>query len=488
MKLDRAIAAQRERLMALPPEGVAEALARMRWQYQRRPDQIPPDGDWAVWLIMAGRGWGKTRTAAETIREWAWERPKTRWLVAAPTYGDLVGVCFEGESGLLAVIPPELIAKYNKSEVTIRLKNGSLIVGISAEKPERFRGPQFHGGWLDELAAWQYGQEAWDLLNFGMRLGSRPRIIASTTPKPNPLMRDLVKRVGNDVVMTRGSSYANLSNLAPTFKAQILQYEGTTLGRQEIHAELIDPEESGVIKRSWLQKWPAEKPIPALEFVVYSLDTAYTEETRDKKTGDTDYTAGSVWGLFRDLKGQPNILLLDCWQERLGLPDLIDKTKRELKIHYGEDDSRPVIKPMFGSPKPHNAGRKPDVLVIEDKGSGISLRQMLLREGIAAYAYNPGRTKKLDRLHQVSPMFAHGMVWIPESRKNAGQFMSWAEPIIEQLCSYTGEGSIRHDDMMDSATQALRYLSDSHMISVTEKMLAEDYAEPERKLVNPYAA
>jgi predicted phage terminase large subunit-like protein len=467
---------------------LAAIVAQAKWTSARKPHQIIPEGDWwTVWLLMAGRGAGKTRTAAETIREWAWFQPRTRWLVSAPTYGDLVGVCFEGDSGLLAVIPPECIQKYNKSEMTLLLRNGSLITGISAEKPERFRGPQFHGGWLDELAAWQYADEAWDLLNFGMRLGKHPRIVASTTPKPMQLLRDLIKREGKDVTVTRASTYDNIDNLAPTFKAQILRYEGTTIGRQEIHAELIDLEEAGVIRRSWLQLWPASKPLPVFDFVVLSLDTAYTEETRDKKTGDADFTACTVWGLFRQGK-EYGILLLDAWQERLGLPDLIARVKRESKIHYGEDEDKPLITPLFGAQRQHGTGRKPDLIIIEDKGSGISLRQMLVREGIHAYAYNPGRTKKLDRLHQVSPLFANGVVWVPESNKKAGQPRSWCEPVIAQLCAYTGEGSIKHDDLMDSATQALRYLSDDNRLSTTEPMEDPDAPKKATRPHNPYAA
>jgi len=259
---------------------VEQAIAdwQMKWMVKRLPHQIPPKGaDWTIWLLLAGRGAGKTRTAAEVISAWAIMRPDTRWLVSAPTYSDLTGVCFEGESGLINVIPPDLIETYNRSEVEIKLINGSTLKGITAEKPERFRGPQFHGGWLDELAAWQRADEAFDLLSFGMRLGDHPRLICTTTPKPNTIIRNLLAREGKDVIVTRASTYENLANLAPTFRDQILRYEGTTIGRQEIHAEVIDPEEMGVIKRSWVKLWKGE--LPELEFIVMSLDTAFTEET-----------------------------------------------------------------------------------------------------------------------------------------------------------------------------------------------------------------
>jgi predicted phage terminase large subunit-like protein len=135
-----------------------------------------------------------------------------------------------------------------------------------------------------------------------------------------------------------------------------------------------------------------------------------------------------------------------------------------------------------------DSGRKPDVLLIEDKGSGISLRQTLGREGIIAAPYNPGRAGKLDRLHAVSPLFAAGRVWITESNKVPGQFVSWAEPMIEQLCTFSGNGSIPHDDMMDAAVQGLRYLADRDMIRVTRPEAPEPRQRDDRPKGNPYAA
>ena len=458
------------------------------WIAKRLDHQKPPDGDWwTIWLLLAGRGAGKTRTAAETLAFWAITQPSTRWLVSAPTYGDLTSVCFEGESGLLNVIPPELVETYNKTDVEITLINGSLIKGITAEKPERFRGPQFHGGWLDELAAWKRAEVAFDLLMFGMRLGSRPRLICTTTPKPNAIIRNLLKREGQDVSLTRASTYANLANLAPTFRDQILRYEGTTIGRQEIHGEVINPEEMGVVRRSWIKMWPAGRPLPELEFIVMSLDTAFTEATGSTVDGDADFSACAVWGIFSVTKERRDIILLDCWQDRLGFPDLIKRTKAELKAVYAPRE-RAIIKPLIGASYMEDSGRKPDVLLIEDKGSGISLRQTLARENIIAAPYNPGRAGKLDRLHAISPLFAAGRVWVTESAKVPGQFVSWAEPMIEQICTFSGEGSIPHDDMMDAAVQGLRYLADRDMIRVTRPEAPEPRATDDRVKDNPYAA
>jgi predicted phage terminase large subunit-like protein len=338
----------------------------------------------------------------------------------------------------------------------------------------------------DELAAWQYDQEAWDMIMFALRLGKRPRIVATTTPKPKALIRDLIARDGADVHVTRASTYENIANLAPTFQQQLLKFEGTTLGRQEIHAEVLNPEEQGIIKRNWVKLWPAKKPLPSLEHIVMSLDTAFTEQTRDKKTSDSDPSACVVLGLFYENE-KPNIILLDCWEDRLGMPELIKKVKKEMEVYYGEDDQKPIIRPKYGPSRMLNTGRKPDTIVIEDKGSGISLRQMLSREGILAHAYNPGKASKLTRLHMVSHLFAGGMVWFVESEKRAGSVRSWAEPLLYQLCSFSGEGTIKHDDLMDACTQGLRFLADRDMISVSKpKPVQPRLIVNERPRGNPY--
>jgi len=475
-------------LNLLPPEHKAAMKARVKWLSIALSHQLPPAGThWTFWLLLAGRGAGKTRSAAEATWWNAWSLPNSRWLVSAPTSGDIRDVCFEGDSGLMHVIPSEIIDSYSRSLHEIKLINGSVLKGIAASEPERFRGPQFHGGWCDELAAWEYLDEAWDMIQFGLRLGARPQLLCTTTPKPKPLVNDLVKRNGKDVVCTTASTYANLANLAPTFRAQILQYEGTQLGRQEIHAEILDPEESGIIKRAWWKLWSKDKPLPGFEYIVMSLDTAFTEKSVDRKNHDPDPTACSVWGMFRHEK-KPNFLLLDCWEDHLGLPDLIERVKKEYKVRYGDDDMKPMIAPMIGPKQSMFGGRSPDLLIIEDKGSGISLRQMLAREDLLSYPYNPGHADKLQRLHAVSHLFAHGHVWVVESEKRPGQPRTWAEPLMAQVCSFHGERSIKHDDYVDSTTQALRLLADRNQVSVTREPEDPIPRKPVVERYNPYAA
>jgi predicted phage terminase large subunit-like protein len=390
---------------------------------------------------------------------------------------DVRGTCIEGESGLLNVIPEILIADYNKSLLEIKLTNGSLIKGISASEPNRFRGGQYHGAWLDELAAWDYLQEAWDMIQFSVRLGKETRIIASTTPRPKDLIVDLVGRSddgSNEVVMTTASTYANIDNLAPSFQQQILQYEGTKLGRQEIYAELIDPEEGGIVKRDMFKLWDAKKPFPKFEYIIQSYDCAYTEKTIN------DPTACLVFGVFKPTDGPMSVMLIDAWQERMQYPDLRKKVQEEYEVSYGADsesDTGEFVK-----------GKRVDLILVEDKASGISLIQDMQRAHLPVRAYNPGRADKVQRLSIVANIIAHGRVWIPESSVRRGYVRDWAEGFVSQICSFP---EATHDDYVDACTQALRYLRDAGMLEIDPRPYdpSEDYADAYeyKERVNPYS-
>lgn len=451
------------------PEWQAALKARTKWLTIANTHQVPPAGDWwAIWLLLAGRGAGKTRCAAEWAWWEAWRQPGTRWLVSAPTSADVRDVCFEGDSGLINVVPQALIGHYTRSLHELHLINGSILKGIPASEPDRFRGPQFHGGWLDELAAWDYLDDAWDMLQFGMRLGKSPKIIATTTPKPKPLIMDLVNRDGEDVVYTAASTYDNLHNLAPTFQKQILQYEGTKLGRQEIYAEIIDPEEAGIVKREWFKLWDSDRPLPRFEFVLQSYDCATSDKTRN------DPTACTVWGVFKPGPDSPMcLMLIDCWEEYLQYPDLRPRVIEEAKSIYGDENE-------FGQ------GKKVDLILIEDKSAGISLLQDLQRAGLAVRSYNPGQADKTQRLNVIAPIISRRRVYLPESTNNKGYARDWAEPLVRQLCAFP---EVRHDDLVDSTTQALRILRDMGWVNIDPVVEDDDddsYGRPKRS--NPYTA
>jgi phage terminase large subunit-like protein len=207
-----------------------------------RPDQKPPPGEWSIWLILAGRGWGKSFTGAQWVRSLAEAGTVERIALVGPTAADVRDVMIEGQSGLLAIAPSSFRPIYEPSKRRCIYPNNVVATMYSSEEPERLRGPQHGAAWLDELGAWRNVQETYDQLQFGLRLGKRPRQCISTTPKPIKLLKELVKRAseGTDVVLTRGSTYDNRANLAESFLSTIVKrYEGSRIGRQELNAELL---------------------------------------------------------------------------------------------------------------------------------------------------------------------------------------------------------------------------------------------------------
>ncbi len=416
--------------------------------------------------MLTGRGFGKTLSGASWIGIESACNPNSRNAVVAPTADDVRYVCFEGETGLISQIPEILIKDHNKNLPMLTLWNDSTIRGFSVateEAAERLRGPQHHNAWADEVGAWRAIKVPLSNLRFGLRLGSHPRLAWTTTPKPRAELKDLVAKT--DVLVT-GALYENKENLPDSFLQDILQYEGTKIGRQEIYGEIIDLEELGIVKRSDIQIWPHNMPLPKFEYIIMSLDTATTEETVDPKTFDADYSACSVWGIFK-LYGTTNVILLDCWQDRLGLPSLITKVRKESRYKYGNSEI-PLIKATYLDREiKGEMGRKIDLILIEQQGAGRQLQQMLATEDILAEEYNPGKLDKLQRLHMVSLLFTHKRVWVVESEKKRGQPKTWAEPMISQLCSYAGRGSLEHDDLLDTATQALRIVKDRFLGALT---------------------
>jgi predicted phage terminase large subunit-like protein len=352
------------------------------------------------------------------------------------------------------------------------LVNGSLIKGISASEPDRFRGGQYHGAWLDELAAWDYLDEAWYNIQFAVRLkkaDNRTQVIATTTPRPKDLIIELIGREGDDVAITTASTYVNLANLAPSFQKQILAYEGTKIGRQEIHAEIIDPEESGIVKREMFKLWAPNKPFPKFEYIIQSYDCASSEKTVN------DPTAAITFGIFKPLDGPMSAMVIDCWQDRLQYPDLRPKVIEEYDVVYGEGKDK----------------KRVDLILVEDKSAGIALIQDLRRGHLPVRAYNPGRADKIQRLNIVSNIIAAGRVWIPESSVRKGYVKDWAEGFVSQICSFPDSS---HDDFVDACTQGLRFLRDAGWLDIDgaprEDYDMDDYIDSgmAKKLENPYAA
>ena len=232
---------------------------KYEWRNWARPNQLPPEGDWDLWLLLAGRGFGKTRTGAEFIKERMMAEPGCRVGIIGQTIGSARDVCLEGESGLLAVVNPALVQKYNRSLGQLRLKNGSFASTFSGGDPEKLRGFQSHYLWLDELCAMQYAQNTYDMALMGLRLGRNPKMVITTTPKPTPLIIELVNRSHSEpdrVKITTGSTFDNAANLADSTLASLrARYEGTTMGRQELYAELILEEPGALWKRPQIESF-----------------------------------------------------------------------------------------------------------------------------------------------------------------------------------------------------------------------------------------
>jgi phage terminase large subunit-like protein len=252
------------------------------WPYRARPEQLPPPGDWRVWLLLAGRGFGKTRTGAELVRTRVGAHTARRIALVAPTAADARDVMVEGESGLLALAPPADRPLYEPSNRRLTWPNGAVATTYSADEPERLRGPQHDFAWCDELAAWRY-PEAWDMLMFGLRLGDDPRAVVTTTPRPTRLIRALL--ADPKVVMTRGATAENRANLAPAFLDQIVKrYQGTRLGRQELDAELLDDMPGGLWQRGIIEA-TRTVTVPKFSRVVVAIDPAVSTSEHADETG-----------------------------------------------------------------------------------------------------------------------------------------------------------------------------------------------------------
>lgn len=330
----------------LPLHDQESMVWRLRWLTDGRPDQMPPpekwgpgdvgDGpgqcteemvgqwreDWFMWLMMAGRGSGKTRAGAEDAWWFGHMYPGARYAIVAPTSDDCRKTCFEGESGLIARIPPHLVANWNRGEKVLTMKNGSMFQGYSADEPDRLRGPQHHRAWCDELAAWRYLDDTLDNLLMGLRLGKMPRIVGTTTPRPITRLKEIV--ADDTTWVDTVSTYENIDNLPKLFREKIIKrFEGTRKGRQELLAEILRDNPGALWKRDGLDECRIVRPyvrgVVTLESgqqislvrIVVGVDPASGGLGEDDPTSDRegDEVGIVVVGLGEDGRGY---VLADC--------------------------------------------------------------------------------------------------------------------------------------------------------------------------------
>lgn len=275
---------QRAALLSGLPTNVADVL-RYDWELcLARQNQIEPDGDWTIWCVLAGRGYGKTRMAAEWIRKRV-ELGAKRITLLGATAADVRDTMIEGPSGILSCAPPWNTPVYEPSKRRLTWKSGAKATLLSAERPDRLRGPQCELFWCDELAAFRY-PEAWTQLMMSFRLSKNPKGIVTTTPRATPLIKSLIARRNADVHVTVGTTYENRANLAQAFYDSIIrEYEGTRLGRQELLAEILDDNPGALWKRDWIES-ARVKAIPTqLTRIVVAVDPAVSSNADSCETG-----------------------------------------------------------------------------------------------------------------------------------------------------------------------------------------------------------
>lgn len=289
-----------ERLALNPAEQVTflaaleddeKRLLNYSWRgFWARPKQLPPDWDWLYWLVMAGRGFGKTRIGAEWVIERARNgRKGDRGALVAETASDARDVMVEGESGILACSPPWFRPHYEPSKRRLTWPNGVRATTFTAEEPDQLRGPQFHWAWGDEPAKWKY-PETWDQLRFGLRLGENPQAVLTTTPRPTKLIKEWVADAASErpqFAITKGSTFENRANLAPQFlDAIVKKFKGTRLGRQELEAEVLDDAPGALWKRdSDIDAHRVVKAPCDMVRIVVAIDPSVSSDSEEAETG-----------------------------------------------------------------------------------------------------------------------------------------------------------------------------------------------------------
>jgi len=259
-------------------------LINGEYRTKARPNQLPPEGDWRYWLILAGRGFGKTWVGARWLVEQAMLNEPAEYAVVAPTYGDVRRVCVEGPSGILKALPTGALKFYNKSNGVLYLNNGSVIHMVSADEPDRSRGLNLAGAWCDEFAAWRY-EETWtEGLVPALRIGN-PQVVITTTPRPTALLKDLLKREDGSVAITRGSTFDNAANLSEAALTELrARYEGTRIGRQELYGEVLEDVEGALWRAADIDATRV-KEAPEMVRIVVAVDPAVTSGDDSDETG-----------------------------------------------------------------------------------------------------------------------------------------------------------------------------------------------------------
>lgn len=409
------------------------------WELWARPNQLEPEAvlengeHWVTWLILAGRGFGKTRCGSETVIKWVREGHCKRIALVAEDSADARDVMVEGESGILACSPRDFRPKYEPSKRRLTWPNGAVASLFSAEDYDSLRGPQFDGAWCDELCKWRYAQEAWDNLQFGLRLGEHPKQIVTTTPRPIKLLKDIILR--SDTAITKGTTMENLVNLAPPFrKAVVEKYMGTRIGRQELNAELLDDTPGALWNRTMLDESrirPVDSKTPILlphfARVVVAVDPP-------SSIGDAAAECGIIV-VGKDHNGKGYVL------EDLSLPGSPEEWGRVAVGAYDEWEADLIV---------YEANQGGEMVAAVLRGAAKSLKADNLRTAdfVPLKAVHATRGKYV-RAEPVSQLYEQKRV------SHVGTFPE----LEDQMCEYTPDGNMGYSpDRMDSLVWALTEL------------------------------
>jgi predicted phage terminase large subunit-like protein len=393
--------------------------------WQPEAYQVPPDGgEWLYWALVAGRGTGKTKAGAHYVDRYLREHPRSRAGIIAPTLGDARATCVEGETGLLEANPS---IHFNRSWGELMWPNGSRAQLFGAYGPddvERLRGPQFHLVWCDEFAAWRQIAEAWDMMRLGLRLGERPHVIITTTPKPRKKLQDLLADPATVVARTadgRVPTTDDNPHLHPSVRAELYrQYGGTRLGRQELLAELLEDVEGAFWHLAWIDAARVKEP-PQLHHVVVAIDPAATHGEDADETGIVVAGRGDD-GHFYVIHGAGYRLSPHGWAKRA--LDLYDQFKADR--------------------------------IIAERNNGGEMVEETLRNvrGLAPVKTIVASRGKTVRAEPIAALYEQNRV------HHVGAFPS----LEDQMCQFPVSAEL--DDQVDALVYALTELSEMHTLIV----------------------
>ena len=416
-------------LSAPPPEFLAAAklLAEREpdgeWRREARPEQLPPPGDWFIWIILGGRGMGKSWAGSRWLAEQA-QGKRGEYAVIGRSESDTRQTCIEGPSGLLDALGLHRDSpQYKKGVGEIRLPNGSIIHSYSAESPQSTRGPNLAGVWCDELASWRFLMETWhERLLLAVRVGD-PHVVVTTTPRPVPLLRELVGRTDGSVVITKGTTFDNAANLSARALAEFRRYEGTRIGRQELLGELLDDVEGALWTRELIETSRVSKiDREAFLRIVVAVDPAVTAGEHSDETGII------VAGIDRDGQGY----VLDDLTCRLP-PDKWAKRVVAARVKWGADR------------------------VVAEKNNGGLLVESVLRTVDRSLPLKlvHAATGKLPRAEPIASLYEQGKI------SHVGSFPE----LEDQLCTWIpGQGT--SPDRLDALVWAFTELKPGGGITV----------------------